>query len=208
MDKKLNIPFIKSRGLECGQACAAMIIKYFKPRFKPDFDKFNRIIHHKKGMYSFPLQLAILFDHYGLKTKCFSSGEFNTTKEDPGMFARWFGKDVEYEMKFINTKTFDWMITEGRKRNLYQNKKTKFDEIINLFMKGNLVCFPLDGNTLIGKKGPYEGHFAVLSGIQGKNVFLHDPDVGAYIKYQKEKVQKAYTHPAIADDLVIVSGEK
>ena len=208
MINKLDIPFIKTRGFECGQACVAMIIKYFKPRMKIEFDRFNKIIHHKAGMYSFPLQLAILLDHYGLKAKCFSSGGFNTTKEDPGMFARWFGKDLEYEMKFINTKTFDWMITEGRKRNLYQYRKTKFVKLINLFRRGYLVCFPIDWNSLVGKKGPYDGHFVVLSGVQGKNVFLHDPDVGAYIKYQREKVQKAYTHPAIADDLVIVSGEK
>lgn len=185
-----------------------MIIKYFKPAIKIDFDKFNKIIHHKAGMYSFPLQLAILFDHYGLKTKCFSSDVFKTTKEDPGMFARWFGKDLEYEMKFINTKTFDWMIKTGRRKNLYQNKMTKFEEIRNLFIKGNLVCFPIDGNTLLGKKGPYEGHFVVLSGVEGDSVFLHDPDVGPYIKYQKARVQKAYTHPAIADDMVVVYGEK
>lgn len=53
MVKKLDIPFIKSRGFECGQACTAMMIKYFKLDFEPDFDEFNKIIHHKKGMVSF-----------------------------------------------------------------------------------------------------------------------------------------------------------
>lgn len=208
MMKKLDIPFVRPRGLECGQACAAMIIKYFKPATKMDFDKCNKIIHHVPGMYSFPLQLAILLDYYGLKAKCFSSGVFNTTKEDPGMFARWFGKDLQYEMKFINVKTFDWMIKTGRRKKLYQNKKTKFDKIIKLFMKGNLVCFPIDANTLLGKKGPYEGHFVVVSGVEGNSVFLHDPDVGPFVKYKKEKVEKAYTHPAIAEDLVVVYGRK
>jgi hypothetical protein len=206
--KKLDIPFIKTRSFECGQACAAMIVKYFKPGVIIDFDKFNKIIHHVQGMYSFPLQLAILLDHYGLKTKCFSSGVFNTTMEDPGMFVRWFGKDLEYEMKFINVKTFDWMIKTGRRKRLYQNKKTKFDGIIKLFMRGNLVCFPIDANRLLGKKGPYEGHFVVISGVEEDSVFLHDPDVGPFVKYKKERVEKAYKHPAIADDLVVAYGKK
>lgn len=207
-NQKLDIPFLKSRGFECGQACVAMIIKYFKPNFKPNFNKFNKIIHHKKGKYSFPLQLAILLDHYGFKTKCLSSEGYKTTEEDPKMFARWYGKDVEHEIKFINTKSFDWMVLYGRKRKLIQKRKTSFDEIVNLFIKGKIVCFPIDWATLAKKGGPYQGHFVLLSGIENGNILLHDPDVGAFIKYEKEKVENAYSHPAITDDLVVVYGEK
>ena len=103
MEKKRTIRLIKGRGFECGQACMLMVIKYFKPNFKPDFNQINLIIRHKKGKYTHPPQLGILLDHFGIKTKVFSSDDIKTSKEDPDQFKRWFGKDYEQEMKFFST---------------------------------------------------------------------------------------------------------
>ena len=74
---RINIPFIKSRGFECGQTCVAMMIKYYFPEFEPDFDEFNKIIGHKPGLYTFPSQSVLLLDHYGIKAKCFSSKDYH-----------------------------------------------------------------------------------------------------------------------------------
>lgn len=35
MNLKLNIPYVPSRGFECGQACVAMLIKFFN--HKPNY---------------------------------------------------------------------------------------------------------------------------------------------------------------------------
>ena len=48
----------------------------------------------------------------------------------------------------------------------------------------------------------------ILSGINGDNVFVHDPDVGPYIKFPLKQIKKAWEHPAIADDLIVASGVK
>lgn len=64
---KLNIPFIPSRGFECGQACVAMAIKYFKSEFEPNFEEFNKIIKHSPKKYTFPTQNALLLDYYDIK---------------------------------------------------------------------------------------------------------------------------------------------
>lgn len=183
-----------------------MIIRYLRPHTKIDFDKFNEIIHHKKGKYTFPLQLAILLNHYGLNVKCFSSDDVKTTQEDSEQFKRWFGKDYDYEMQFVSPESYNWVVITGKKKGLFAKRKTSFGEILNYFKKGNIVSFPVDWNTLVGKKGPYEGHFVVLTEIDGENVCLHDPDIGPFVKYKKETVEKAYHHPAIADDLLVVYG--
>lgn len=123
MIKKLNVPFIKSRSIECGQTCAAMMIKYYYPEFKPNFEELNKIIHHKKGKSTFPLQNAILLDHYGIKAKCFSSDEYVTTKENPNIFKKWYGHEYKTQIKFVNIASFNWMVTEGRKKRLIQKRK-------------------------------------------------------------------------------------
>lgn len=206
--KKLDIPFIKSRGLECGQACAAMMVKFFKSNFKPDFDEINKIIHHKKGMYTFPPQLAIILDENNIKTKAFSSNAVKKTTDDPDQFKKWFGKDYEHEMKHIDVPSFNLMVHEMNKRNLFSIKKTKFEELLKLFKKGYLVAIPIDWNTLVGKKGPYHGHFVIISGIDKENIYVHNPDVGPFVKCKKNLLQKAWEHPAIAQDFLIAYEKK
>lgn len=131
MNKKVKIPFIKNRGFECGQACTAMVIRYYRPDFEPDFEAMNQVIRHKPGKYSFPPQLAIL-----------------------------------------------------------------------------VVYFPIDWTTLNQQTGNYAGHFVVLTGIEGDKCLIHDPDVGSYIRYPREILQKAWEHPIITDDLIVADGLK
>lgn len=205
---RLEVPFIKSRGFECGQACVAMIIKYFYPEFEPNFDEFNKIIHHKNDTYSFPPQLAILLDHFNVKTKVYSSDDIKRSDEDPDQFKRWYGKDFEHEMENINLESFDWMVNKIRENDLFKLKSTRFDDLLNQFKKGNLVTIPIDWNTLNNKKGPYAGHFVIISGIEDKYVLINDPDIGPYQKHGLNQLQKAWEHPAIADDYIIAFGKK
>lgn len=207
MIRKLKIPFIKNRGCECGQACAAMIIKYFRPEIKIDFEKFNKIVHHINKKATFPLQNAILLNHYGIKTKCFSSDDVPTTKENPDIFKKWYGDEYKELIKNVDIDSYNWMAEEGKRLNLFKKRETSFDEIIGLFKKGYLVAFLIDWNTLVGNNGPYQGHFIILSGIRDNDTLLiHDPDNGRYIEYSKKDLEKAYRHPIITDDLFVAYG--
>lgn len=208
MNKKLKIPFIKSRGFECGQACTAMVIKYFKPGFEPDFELMNQIIRHKPGKYSFPPQLAILLDHYGIQAQCFSDDDISTSREDPDQFKRWYGKELEQQRKFIDIASFDWMVETMRQKNLFVKRATDFEEIIELYKHDKVVYFPIDWTTLNQQTGNYVGHFVILTGIEGDKCLIHDPDVGPYIRYPREILQKAWEHPIITDDLLVADGEK
>jgi len=205
---KIIVPFIKSREFECGQACAAMMIKYFKPEFEPDFDKFNNIIHHRQGMNTFPPQNAILLDHYSIKSMSFSSDTISKSEEDPNQFKRWFGKDYEYEIRFVDIENFDWMVEEFRKKNLFTQKITEFDELLAFFKKGYLVCIPINWNVLNNRGGPYEGHFVIITGIEKDKIFIHDPDIGPFLEYPLEKLKKSWDMPPVADDYFIAYRKK
>ncbi len=185
-----------------------MIIKYFYPDFIPNFDKINSQIKHKEGKYTFPPQLAILIDLYGVKTKCYSSEDIKKFDEDFDQFKRWFGKNYEHELKYISQESFDWMVSEFRKKNLFEVKETRFEDLLALFNKGYLVSIPIDWNTLNGKKGPYEGHFILIAGIDGNSILIHDPDVGSNIKYSLNKIKEAWSHPSIAQDYIVAYKKK
>ncbi len=208
MNKFLNVPFIKSRWFECGQACVAMMIKYYYSDFKPNFDEFNKIVKHRKGKFTFPLQNALLLNHYGIKAKCFCTDDYKTTKEDPNIFKKWYGKEYKQQIIFVDIKGYNWMCLEAKKKNLFKKRKTSLDDIIIFFKKGYLVCFVIDWKTLKDEKGDYEGHFVLLTGIKGNKIFIHDPDKGANIKYDRKVIEKAYNHPLITDDVFIAFGKK
>ena len=154
------------------------------------------------------MQNAILLEHYGIKAKCFSSDDIKTTSEDPGQFKRWFGKDYETIVKKIDERTYNWMVEESRHHDLFEVKITTFNQILKMFNQNILVTLIVDWNTLKKRQGPYQGHFLVLSGIDKKDILLHDPDHGPFQPYPKQLVQQAYSHPAIAHDLFVAYGKK
>lgn len=208
METKRKIPFIKSRGFECGQTCAAMMIKYYCPDFEPDFNEFNKIIRHQENKYTFPLQNALLLDHYGINTKCYSSDDYRTTQEDPDIFKRWFGEEYDQQIKFIDVESYNWMCRAARKKDLFEKKPTSFDDIIDFFQNGLLVSFVVDWHTLKNKKGNYQGHFVLLTGLEGDQVQIHDPDEGSHLEYPRATIEEAYRHPAITDDVFVALGKK
>ena len=208
MNKTINVPFIKSRGFECGQTCAAMMIKYYFPNFEPDFDKINKIIHHTQNKYTFPVQNAIILDHYGIEAKSSSTDLFETTKENPNIFREWFGNEYKNQIKNVDIDSFNWMVKEGRRKKLIERKKTSLDDIIELFQKGCLVSLCIDSKTLHKKTGKFNGHFVILTGIKDNTILIHDPDDKAFVPYPKETIKKAYNHPIISDDLFIAYRKK
>jgi len=204
---KLVVPFIKSRGGECGQTCMAMMIKYFIPDFQPDFDEINQIIHHEKGFYTFPPQDAILLHHFGIRAKAFSSENYPTTDEEPGVFGRWFGTELNAQMKYVNPDSYNWMCREIRKLNLLEIRKTSIDDMLTMVGSGYLVHFVLDWNRLKHRTGVYQGHGVLITGFEDNKVFIHDPDEGPYIEYPKETLAFAYSHPTVTEDLVVAYGK-
>ncbi len=205
---RLNVPFIKSRGFECGQACAAMMIKYYHPDFTPDFDEMNRVIHHLPNKYTFPPQLALLLDHYGVEAHGYSSDDIQTSIDDPTQFKRWWGKDYEHEVKFLDPPSFDWMVETMRAKDLFTLKTTDFAELLAHFDQGHLVSMPIDWATVTGQGGPYQGHFVVISGRVGDNLLIHDPDVEPYQTHPLSLIEEAWHHPAIANDFLVSTGTK
>ena len=74
------------------------------------------------------------------------------------------------------------------------------------FKKGYFVIPCVDWNALHRKKRPFLGHFVTIINIDKDNIWIHDPNEGPNIKYPKKLFNKAYTVPAINDDILIIYG--
>lgn len=208
MNKTLKIPFYKNHGWQCGPRCAAMVLKYYYPRLKVDWKRFAKIIHHyQPRAYTYTQQLGLLLNYFGLKVKVFSREALKTTEEDPRQFHRAFGKDYSKLIRRFNISEYNWSIREARRRRLVKCQRTKFSQIIRHLKRERIVIFSVDWNTLNNKKGIYEGHFVVLTGLKsGGRATIHDPDTGPNRVYPIKKLARAYNHPVITDDLVVVYG--
>ena len=203
---RIDIPFIKSRELECGQACAAMMIKYYFPEFEPDFDEFDELIGHKPGLYTFPSQSVILLDHYGIKVKCFSSKEYPASERE--FINSWGAETWNIQKKYIDVENF----IKNRKRmlnlGLFEKKAHSLSELLEYTLQGFVVGIAIDWNTLSGEGKDYQGHFVIISGVEGSRVLIHDPDFVQFMYYDFAKLDKAYEHPIIDDDAIVVFGKK
>jgi hypothetical protein len=205
---RLDIPFIENPGGQCGQTCAAMMIKYFRPDFEPNFEMMNDIIKRRDGFSTFPLQISILLDHYGISSKSYSADKYETTKKNPEQFHKWFKDDYEEQMKNIDLPAYDWMVEEGIKKELFEQKKHSINEIADSMQNNTVVSVVVDDNTLLKSGPPYCGHFIVISGIEENTILVHDPNKGPFIKYPKNLVEKAFGHPSSASDCVFAFGLK
>ncbi|MEK7164151.1 MAG: C39 family peptidase [Patescibacteria group bacterium] len=203
---KLNIPFIQNRGFECGQTCVAMMIKYYYPDFESDFDEFNKIVGHQKGMYTFLSQEVVLLDHFGLKAICFSKKDYFINEEE--FRVNWGEKNWEEQKRYIDLENHEKFRSKMIELGLFEKKDHTVQQLLEYTEKGFLVQVCIDWNTLVDKTGPYQGHFVVISGIEGEDVLIHDPDDVPYVRYARNKLEKAFKHPVIDDDVIVVFGKK
>ncbi len=203
---RINIPFIKSRGFECGQVCVAMMIKYYLSDFEPNFDEFNKLIGHKQGLYTFPSQNVLLLDHYGINAKCYCGNDYFASKE---AFVNGWGINTwNAQEKFVDVENFLINRQKMYDLDLFERRKHSLIELLEYTKQGLLVNIPVDWSTISNQTGDYQGHFIILSGIENDGILIHDPDNGPYQKYSFAQLEKAYTHPVIDGDAIVVFGKK
>jgi len=205
----IDIPFVKSKGARCGQANTIAIIKYFYPKKKVTFRQVDKVIRAKPDKYTWPLQNAIALKHFGVKAKAFSRDKYDIGPKGVDGFKKAFGKDFDYLFnKWVDWSMYEWMVKTAKRKKLFEVKATPFREIEQMFKKGYIVIAVIDWNVLSGiKNKPYEGHFVIITGIEKNNVYINDPDYGKNLKHSKKRFTKAYTAPALTDDICVAYGK-
>ncbi len=205
----LDIPFVKNRGSQCGQANTIAIIKYFYPKKRVTFKEINKVIHAQKDKWTWPLQITLALKHFGIKAKSFSGNDYLIGQKGINHFKKGFGKDFDYIFKnWIGWPMYEWAVKTAKKKKLFEVKANPFKELEKMFKKGYIIIAVIDWNVLTGiKNKPYQGHFVIITGIDKENIYINDPDFGKNLKYSKKLFIKAYTGPELADDICVIYGK-
>lgn len=53
-------------------------------------------------------------------------------------------------------------------------RSLRLKRILCLRLLGHLLLVLLDWYIVIGKKGPYQGHFGIITGFDSKNIYFHN----------------------------------
>lgn len=202
----LKIPFYKNPGEECLQACIKMVMAYYFPGKEIGHDEINKSLGRKKGKWTIPSQAAVALYGYGLKTKCFSSKDFpgNTVGEVKQSFKASFGKDYDKLEKHLDFEVFFNLHNQAKNKKLYEIQEHNWGDIVDYYNNGCIVIPVIDYNILLGKDGPYMGHFVLVTDINKESITIHDPDIGPNLNYKKSNFIRAFKAKEIDDDLLVV----
>jgi GNAT superfamily N-acetyltransferase len=205
----LNIPFVKNPGKQCGQTCMVMALKYYFPERDFTVGQMNELIRHKPGKWTFPMQNAVALDQLGLKAIAYSGKDIPVGhSQTVNFFKKIFGSDYKQLMAKIDLPVHEYFAKIAKDKQIFKVKKHSVKDIRNYVDRGYLVIPAVDANVLCGKTGPYAGHAVLITGMDEKYVWIHDPSGGPNVKYPLEIFEAAYNVPAIDDDILVVFGKK
>lgn len=203
-----KIPIVKSPGGQCGQTCMVTALKYYFPDKDFSIDQMNKLMRRKNGKWTFPYQNAAVLDELGLKVKSFSSINVPTDREEMiTSFKEAFGKDYDEIMESIDLDNCEYFIKIAKEKGIFEVRKHSIDDIQKYVDQNFVVIICVDSNILYRRKGAFIGHFVIIVGIDGQNVWINDPNQGL-VCYSRELFEKAYTVPEIDDDILVIFGKK
>lgn len=205
----LDIPFVKNPGGQCGQACMAMALKYYFPETEFSIGQMSDLMKRKDGKWTFPYQNAVVLDELGLKVKSFSSVDVPVERDKMvGSFQEAFGKDYYEVMKNIDLDNCEYFIKKAKEKSIFEVRRHTMDDIQKYVGQNFIVMVCVDSNVLNGKSGSFVGHFVIIVGMDSENVWINDPGRDANNRHNRKLFEKAYTVPAIDDDILVVFGKK
>lgn len=195
---KLNVPLVRqAKGSgDCGPACVSMVLKYYNVKNNMnDVGKFIRSINKDinssrypslKSGYTYSPQLGLYFlkKGYEVELVTFNPWIFNySDKQKPNlnkrleeMYERVKRKKVKEELK-VGLRFFIEFLNNGGKLAVKVPDKTDIeDELKN----GRPIIALATTNFLYKKqkKQIFNSHFNVITGLDGKYVYVNDPLAG------------------------------
>jgi len=123
-----------------------------------------------------PASLKIVLNYYGINKSeaelaklCMLDGELGTTPEDLTRVAKDLGMNAEIK------------------------EECGYDDIENWLKKGVpvIVDWFTSGDMMFRDSVP-DGHYSVVAGLDGENIFLQDPEIGRMRKLDRESFMKVW----------------
>ena len=186
------------------------VLKYF---LNKDYSlgELDKLTKRKAGLWTWISQMALALHDLGLDIKLYSKTDLEPFLEGEPFIRKHFGADAGKILKFADLPVAIESIRKVMSHNLFEKRKFSFNEIERHIKQGHVPLMLIDHNKLIGKKGPYQGHLAVLTGFDKQNVFYHEsgpkkPEANKRIP--KKTFMRAWNANGTDNDVIIVFGKR
>ncbi len=175
---KLDIPFFPNTAdrTHCWQACFRMALKYFWPDKDYNYIDLDKISQKQEGMWTSPTASFLWLINQGFQVELFEDFDYQRLVDE--------GEEYIYEK--LGREVGDAQIAHGdfnEERKIaaeFIKVGTYHQEVPDLSLlrghldKGYVVISNINSAALYGHEG-YAGHFIVVVGHEGEDLFIHDP---------------------------------
>lgn len=211
----LKIPFYKSEGdpNRCYEASMKSVLKYFFPEKDFSFEELDELVGRKPRMWTYTHQIVPVLHDLGLSVIFCSTDpmdSLSSVKSFMELLKKYKTQEsIDHVLKNTDVETVVNAAVKCKQYDLFEHKRLAFSEIQRHLDQGHIPMMLLDRNILIGKKGPYQGHFVVVTGYDDNFVYYHEnlekaPKSNA--KVRKDVFVKAWDNSGTGNDVVLVVG--
>ena len=173
-----EIPYFKQPDdTHCFQACLKMILKYFFPEKDFSWGELDKISDKAENKWTWVSSAAVELNKMGLKVKHYAVFDYNDfVKIGDDYIRRTYEEPVAEKMIMLTDikseiENADRMLKE----NIFELRELSLEDVENWFKDGYAAIF-LVNCSIMNKEPGYEGHYVALTGFDGENVFINDPD--------------------------------
>ncbi len=195
-----NVPFIddhEQKYATCqGPPSVMMVLRYFMPKKRINFDELYLQLGYKKGIWFFETYIVRFFVKQDIPVMYYSTGEISEIGNDAQKFEELCGMDFNKkenrdELDIGNYDSgVDFVLSHGR----FKKRPINFDFMKKELSKNKLIIATVNRNKLMGTRG-YKGHFIVIKGFDEDNFICNDAYLGENLKISFNKFEDAFYYP-------------
>ncbi len=178
-----EVPFIQNTedDLHCLQAAYMMIVKYYRPDFKVDWNEWSKVTGFEIGKGTWASAGVLWFSNNGFEVKHYEIFDYDMFFETGGEYLiQKNGKEVgQWQIEHSNIQAEQNRAKQMIDKGLLENIEPTIKDIKTYLDEGYLLRASLNSRRLNGKEG-YFGHAVTVIGYDDGSFTVHDPGLPPY----------------------------
>ena len=209
----LEIPFYTNNsgdGNQCYQVAMQSVLKHFLGK-EFSLEELDKLTRRKEGKWTATAQIVPVLYDLGLNVRIYSKTDLEPALAGESYLKEMFGKDYEKVVKFIDVGVFVDSIKHLMKYKLFEKRVLDIGEIEDHIRKGHVLLVPVDWSIILGRNGPYQGHFGVVTGFDEKSIYFHNSgpkNPQPNMRVPKHVFIKAWSANGTDNDVLVVYGKR
>ena len=214
----LKIPFHIATGDEnrCYEAAMLSAIAYFIPETTLTLEQLDRLVERKPGKWTYTQQIVPVLYDLGLDVQFYSEEPLGPLAETDGMLeslhrANPSVESFDYVLRHTDLEVAVRAAKNCMRYRVFTQRRVEWTMIEAELERSHVPLLLIDYNLLVGRKGPFQGHFVALTGFDKEHIFYHENSerhAKPNMAVDRERFRMAWDNPGTGHDLVIVAGRR